>query len=172
MVPLSKSGLRKQRGFESHPLRQARTCGRPVPALAPPRSRNAPTATLMTEAKRIAREDVPLQPGKVVDEGGELRVLQGGDHGLHVSLMESRIMPGSGPLRHRHPHAEIFVIVDGNGRFEVDGEQIEAEPGDVLIIPPNAWHRFVNQAAESLRLVAIHENARALTEFEDGTRRD
>ncbi len=36
MVPLSKSGLRKQRGFESHPLRQLGPCERPIPAFAAP----------------------------------------------------------------------------------------------------------------------------------------
>ena len=35
MVPLSKSGVREHRGFESLPLRHALTCGRPMPALAP-----------------------------------------------------------------------------------------------------------------------------------------
>jgi hypothetical protein len=33
MVPLSKSGVRKHRGFESHPLRHTLTRGRPSPAL-------------------------------------------------------------------------------------------------------------------------------------------
>ena len=40
MVPLSKSGVREHRGFESLPLRHARTYGRPMPALAPARPRS------------------------------------------------------------------------------------------------------------------------------------
>ena len=126
----------------------------------------------MTDAKRIAREDVPLQPGKVVDDGGELRVLQGAEHGLRLSVMESSIAPGSGPRRHRHPHAEVFVLVEGEGRFSIDDAMFDARSGDILVVPPNAWHGFVNHAREPLRLVAIHDNARAVTEFEDGTRRD
>ena len=110
--------------------------------------------------------------GKVVDEGGELRVLVGSEHGLRISVMQSVVVPGSGPRRHRHPHAEIFVLEAGSGLFEVDGETFEAESGDILIIPPGAWHGFRNLGTDSLRLVAIHENPRAATEWEDGRRLD
>ena len=124
----------------------------------------------MTDAKHIARTDVPVMSGKVVDEGGELRLLVGSEHGLQVSVMQSVVVPGGGPRRHRHPHAEIFVVEAGLGRFEVDGETLEAESGDILIVPPDAWHGFTNTGSEPLRLIAIHENPRATTEWEDGRR--
>ena len=115
MVPLSKSGLRKQRGFESHPLRHRRL-GEPL----------KPT--------HVRRADVQRQPGKVMDEGGDLRVFQGSDHGLSFSLYDSEAVPGGGARRHRHP--------------------------------------FVNTGDGPHRHTAIHDNPRAVTEFEDGTRRD
>ena len=126
----------------------------------------------MTNAMRILRLQVPQQPGKVIEQGGDLRILDGADHGLRTSVMLSVITQGGGPRRHRHPHAEVFVVQEGNGRFEVDGESFDGEAGDVLIVPPNAWHAFANRGTTLLRLVAIHENPRAVIEWEDGSRRD
>ena len=126
----------------------------------------------MTDAKRIRRGAIPRQAGNVIEQGGDLRILDGSDHGLRTSVMLSVVVPGGGPQRHRHPHAEVFVIHEGTGRFEVDGQSLDADGGDVLIIPPNAWHVFRNSGTTPLRLVAIHENPRAVIEREDGSRRD
>jgi mannose-6-phosphate isomerase-like protein (cupin superfamily) len=61
---------------------------------------------------------------------------------------------------------------DGQGRFDVDGVGIDAEAGDMIIIPTDALHTFTNTGNTMLRLTPIHENARAVTLFADGTRRD
>jgi len=111
----------------------------------------------------------PFGPQNV--QGDERRLLTGADHGLSTSVMHSQVAPGNGARRHRHPHAEIFVLDQGRGRFEVDGIFFDAEAGDVVIIPPNAWHHFINNGSSALRHTAIHENARAETTFEDGTER-
>ena len=122
--------------------------------------------------RHVRRTELELLQGKVISEGGELRLLSGSDYGLRTSVMHSQVAPGSGPRPHRHPHAEVFVVDDGQGRFDVDGVSIDAEAGDMIIIPIDAVHRFTNTGATMLRLIAIHENARAVTLFADGTRRD
>jgi quercetin dioxygenase-like cupin family protein len=123
------------------------------------------------QARHIRHADLELLRGPVTNAGGELRILTGADYGLVTSVMTSRVVPGSGPLRHRHPHAEIFVLHEGQGRFEVEGSTIDAEAGDMVIVPPNAWHTFTNSGSSTLRQTAIHQNPRAETEFEDGSRR-
>ena len=120
----------------------------------------------------LRHSELELFPGRVINEGGDLRLLSGSDFGLGTSIMVSRVAPGSGPRRHRHPHAEIFVLHEGQGRFEVDGTYLDAEAGDAVIIPPEAWHSFTNTGTSPMRHVAIHENQRAVSEFEDGSRRD
>lgn len=122
--------------------------------------------------RHLRHVELELRPGKVISDGGELRVLNGSDHGLKTSLMRSQVVPGSGPMPHRHPHAEVFVIDDGQGRFDVDGRSIDAEAGDIIIVPNDAVHAFTNTGTTMLRLTAIHENPRAVTLFLDGTRRD
>ena len=49
---------------------------------------------------------------------------------------------------------------------------VDAEAGDVRIIPPDTWHDFRNTSDGPLRQTAIHQSPRAVAEFEDGTRRD
>jgi quercetin dioxygenase-like cupin family protein len=122
--------------------------------------------------RHVRHADLELLPGKVTVEGGDLRLLSGSDHGLVTSVMHTQVTPGSGPRPHRHPHAEIFVLHDGKGRYEVDGVAIDAEAGDMVIVPPDAVHTFTNTGSTMLRQTAIHENPRAVTVFEDGTRRD
>ena len=122
--------------------------------------------------RHIRHAELNVLQGKVINEGGDLRLLSGSDHGLRTSVMRSQVAPGSGPRPHRHPHAEVFVVDAGQGRFDVDGVSIDAEAGDLIIIPTDAVHTFTNTGASMLRLTAIHENARAVTLFVDGTRRD
>ncbi|HEX8026697.1 MAG TPA: cupin domain-containing protein [Candidatus Limnocylindrales bacterium] len=105
-------------------------------------------------------------------EAYDLRALTGSDHGLATSVMHATIAPGHGPIRHRHPHAEIFVLHAGAGTFEVDGDTFDAVAGDVLIIPAGAWHGFMATGTEPLRNTAVHESPRLTTEWEDGTRQE
>jgi len=123
-------------------------------------------------ARHVRHDQLELLIGNVAEDGGELRQLSGSDYGLVTSLMYAQVAPGSGPRRHRHPHAEVFVLHTGQGRYEVEGEFIDAVAGDIVIVPPETWHSFVNIGAELLRQTAIHENARAVTLFEDGSQRD
>lgn len=129
----------------------------------------------MTEpirARHVPHSDLELIGSKVTADGGELRQLSGADYGLVTSVMHSQVVPGSGPRRHKHPHAEIFVLHDGQARYEVEGTHLDAVAGDMVIVPPDAWHTFENTGTGMLRQTAIHQNPRAVSEFEDGTRRD
>ena len=125
-----------------------------------------------TKTRRVTHAELETWPGKVTTEGGEQRILQGSDYGLSTSVMESEVVPGGGPQRHKHPHAELFVVYEGEGRYEVEGVVLAAAAGDVVIVPPDAWHSFVNPGPGLLRQIVIHENPRIQTLFEDGSTRD
>lgn len=120
----------------------------------------------------ILRRELERLSGKVEADGGELLQLSGSDHGVSTSIMSSTVMPGSGPRRHRHPHAEIFVFGNGHARVEIDGTDLDVDAGDFVIVPADTWHSFTNTAAVPIREIAVHENRRAVTEYEDGSRRD
>ena len=68
--------------------------------------------------------------------------------------------PGSGPGLHRHPYSETFIIESGEATFTVDGEEIRATGGEVVVAPANAIHKFVNSGTETLHLIGIHSAPR------------
>jgi quercetin dioxygenase-like cupin family protein len=59
-------------------------------------------------------------------------------------IIETINAPGKGPPRHKHPEAEIFRVLEGRYLYEIDGRCFYAEVGDVVSIPGNAEHGFVN----------------------------
>lgn len=47
---------------------------------------------------------------------------------------------------HRHPAAEVYVVLTGELRWEVDGERFDAHPGSVVRHPPLAVHAMTVSA--------------------------
>jgi mannose-6-phosphate isomerase-like protein (cupin superfamily) len=90
---------------------------------------------------------------------------QGFEHGAGLSLFLVDTPPGGGPALHRHEYEEVFVVHEGQARFFVGDEEIDAGPGAVVVVPPRAVHRFVNGGAGRLRLVAIHHAPEIVTEW-------
>ena len=105
----------------------------------------------------VPRAELEPLDAKVVRDGGSLRYLEGGKYGLATSVFESEIVPGSGPRPHTHPYAEFFVLHEGQGRYMADDIGINAEAGDVVIIPAGVVHSFTNTGQGPLRHTAIHE---------------
>jgi quercetin dioxygenase-like cupin family protein len=94
--------------------------------------------------------------------------LVGADHGLEVSVLFVDAPPGGGPALHRHPYAELFIVLDGEARFTVEGAQIDARAGDVVVAEAGEAHAFVNTGAAPLRQVDIHLSATFETEWLEG----
>jgi mannose-6-phosphate isomerase-like protein (cupin superfamily) len=106
----------------------------------------------------INREDLPYF--------GHAHELQGYLHGeAPVSLIFVDGPPGSGPKLHRHPYAEVFVILEGQARFTVGEAEIEARGGQIPVAPAGVPHKFVNTGAGTLRQIDIHTNDRFVTEW-------
>ena len=41
---------------------------------------------------------------------------------------------------HRHGETIIYIL-EGHGHSEIQGNVVEWEPGDLILVPPGAWHR-------------------------------
>lgn len=95
-------------------------------------------------------------------EGATLR---GEDSGATVSLILDHSEPGQGPRLHRHPYDETWVVIDGSLTFQVDDNQQQAGPGDIVIVPPRAAHKFTNDGPGPSHLVCIHANPTMVTEW-------
>ncbi|MEO6578600.1 MAG: cupin domain-containing protein [Candidatus Limnocylindria bacterium] len=110
-----------------------------------------------TRPARVPSADLQLLDIEVTHAGGGVRYLEGAKYGLSTSAYHSQVPIGAGPPAHRHPYAEYFVLHDGEGRFDIDGEVFDAVGGDVVIVPPGAWHSFVSTGDVALRQTAVHE---------------
>jgi mannose-6-phosphate isomerase-like protein (cupin superfamily) len=83
--------------------------------------------------------------------------LIGADHGgAGVCLIFVDSAPGEGPAQHKHTYEEVFVTLEGEATFVVDGEEIVAGPNEVVIVPPDTPHGFTNTGQGRLRQVNIH----------------
>lgn len=107
---------------------------------------------------RIRKDDLPGPP--------EAHRLIGAQHdGLPISLFLVDDGPGAGPMLHRHPYAEVFVVHAGEARFEIDEVRVTATAGDILIAPAMSAHRFTNTGEAQLRVTAIHTASEIETEW-------
>jgi mannose-6-phosphate isomerase-like protein (cupin superfamily) len=64
-------------------------------------------------------------------------------HTERQSLAEASLAPGQATRRHYHGRSEeIYLLVEGEGTLEVDGEHATVAAGDAILIPAGAWHRL------------------------------
>jgi mannose-6-phosphate isomerase-like protein (cupin superfamily) len=91
--------------------------------------------------------------------------LKGAEHGATISLILDHSEPGHGPRLHRHPYDETWVVVEGNLTFQAGEEELKAGPGDIVIVPPGAPHKFTNDGPGRSNLVCIHANPTMVTEW-------
>jgi mannose-6-phosphate isomerase-like protein (cupin superfamily) len=91
---------------------------------------------------------------------------QGRDHGeIGVSAIIVDGPPGSGPRLHKHPYAEVFVILEGQATFTAGEDVIEAIGGQIVVVPAGVPHKFVNSGTGPLRQVDIHPSGQFITEW-------
>ena len=73
-------------------------------------------------------------------DGSTIRELH---HTRAQSLAEAALDPGQATQRHYHARSEeIYLITDGGGVLEVDGDSRDVHEGDAVVIPPGAWHEL------------------------------
>jgi quercetin dioxygenase-like cupin family protein len=74
-------------------------------------------------------------------------------HSDAQSLAEASLAPRRATQRHYHAESEeIYLVVEGGGELEVDGERREVGAGDAILITPGAWHELT-AGADGIRLL-------------------
>jgi mannose-6-phosphate isomerase-like protein (cupin superfamily) len=88
-------------------------------------------------------------------DGSTIRVLLDAETGaVNQSLAEAWLEPGQATQRHYHAASEeLYVLLDGWGEMEVDGERATVRPGDAILIPPGARHQIAAAADAALRFL-------------------
>lgn len=57
-----------------------------------------------------------------------------------------------------HDDDEVYIVLEGEGRLEVEGEESDLHEGDAVFVPAGADHRFTGY--ERLSVLVIFERKR------------
>ncbi len=82
-----------------------------------------------------------------------------------VSFIWVDMPPGGAVRLHKHPYKEIFVIQEGAATFTVGSSTLEALAGQVIIVPANVPHKFMNSSDRQLRQIDIHVTKQFITHW-------
>ena len=85
--------------------------------------------------------------------------------GSEVSINE--LPPGvSVPFLHSHKrNEEVYIVVKGKGRFQVDGDEFEVTEGSVIRVDPAGQRCIAADSQSSLRYICIQTEAKSLVQF-------
>ena len=61
-----------------------------------------------------------------------------------ISYRAQLLRPGEATLPYRHTASTIFFVLEGSGYTEVDGERLEWDRNDFLMVPNHRWRTMVN----------------------------
>ena len=84
------------------------------------------------------------------------------------------LVPGqdSGFLHTHKTHEELYIILKGEGQYQVDGEIFPVSEGTIIRVAPDGKRALKNTGSENLTMMCIQYKANAFTEadspMEDG----
>ena len=111
------------------------------------------------------REPSPLRAAEPFDIAGanaRLAAANGGYEVVHRSPgleLGVYVLVAPEPDRQQpHEDDEVYVLLEGRGTLEVEGENVELREGHAVFVPAGADHRFVGY--EQLSVLVIFEKRR------------
>ena len=105
-----------------------------------------PTITGYTVRRTV---DAPTVPCPCGQSTRVLTAVDGGPCSLHVTSIHDSV-------RHYHRDtAEVYYILEGTGKIELNGEWFDVAPGVVIHIEPGTRHRVVSERGLKTIVVAI-----------------
>lgn len=105
----------------------------------------------------IRSGELPPSPGGTIKFEGEA-------YGSQVSFFLVNNQPGEGPVLHRHPYSETWIVRSGQALFTAGEQEFEAGPGDILVVSAGTPHKFKNTGTGRLELVCIHASPHIIQE--------
>ncbi|MGN6272940.1 MAG: cupin domain-containing protein [Protaetiibacter sp.] len=119
-------------------------------------------------------ENRPSKASLILVEGERLRIgssrtqrFVGREHGASVSYFLVDNAPGEGPALHRHPYVETWIVLEGEARIRVGGEDVHVTAGTTASCAAGVWHAFTNCGSGRLRMLCIHASDEIVQEFFD-----
>ena len=105
--------------------------------------------------------DAPSVPCPCGTSTRPLTAADGSPCSLHVTTIADSV-------RHYHRDTtEVYFILDGRGKMELDADVVEVAPGDTVYIPPGTRHRLIGDGGPVRTVVFAVPAFRADDEFFD-----
>jgi mannose-6-phosphate isomerase-like protein (cupin superfamily) len=108
-----------------------------------------------------------IRSGELHPSPGGAIAFEGEQYGSGVSIFLVNSTPGSGPDLHKHPYSETWIVRAGRALFTVADEDIEANPGDIVVVDAETPHKFKNIGTDRLDITCIHASSRFVQEWLD-----
>ncbi|WP_137127862.1 cupin domain-containing protein [Roseomonas sp. HF4] len=106
----------------------------------------------------VKKSDAPR--GAIADVAFE-----GEPYDAGISFFEGDLLHGMGPALHQHPYPEICLVRAGQAAITVDGQEVVACAGNIVIIGPKSPHSFTAIGSERLEAVCVHAASRFVIEW-------
>jgi len=90
---------------------------------------------------------------------------QGDEFGVGASVIFVDAAPGQGPRLHVHSYAELFFTLEGEATFTDGVEERVVRAGEVVIVPADQPHAFVNSGTDRLRQIDVHLSGHFVTRW-------
>ncbi len=88
--------------------------------------------------------------------GARMRMLIGPDDGArNFHMRQFEVAVGGHTPHHSHDYEHEIVILSGGGVAKSEQGDRPLRPGDVLFIPANEKHQFVNTGSEPLSFICL-----------------
>ena len=109
--------------------------------------------------------ELALMPAHAFDIAGVAKRLSEGSGGYELVHSSPGIEIGVYVLvapepdrQQPHEDDEVYVVLEGNGMLEIEGERVELREGHAVFVPAGAEHQFVGY--EHLIVLVIFERRR------------
>jgi len=102
-----------------------------------------------------AREGKPVDLGRLAEQhrGSTRRYLEA-LRTATASVGLYRLRKGAEDEQRPHPEEEMYLVLEGRGRFRLGDEDCDVAPGALLTVPPRVEHRF-HTISEDLLMLAF-----------------
>jgi quercetin dioxygenase-like cupin family protein len=81
--------------------------------------------------------------------------------GLAYGAMVFTVKPGCATAPHQHASEETWIVQEGEGQAQVNGQTIGLIAGARICVPPGAKHSITNTSSRDLRVMAFWWRAHA-----------
>jgi mannose-6-phosphate isomerase-like protein (cupin superfamily) len=114
------------------------------------------------EKEKTNRMYKVIRSGEIQRSPGGTLKFEGEPYGSGISFFLVNNEPGKGPDLHKHPYSETWIVRSGKACITADGQEIEAVPGDIIVVTPETPHKFKNIGTERLEIICMHSSSRMI----------